>query len=247
MLKKNKKIVSALKPEGEGAEVKRLFPSNSFNYLDPFVLLDHFYVEPPNEFAPHEHRGFEAITYMLEGSFLHSDNLGNEEEIPTGGVQAFNAGRGIVHSEAPGGEGLSRGIQLWINIPKPEKESEPGYQKLNPEDIPRQKQDNLDVRTIVGPGSPLKLKTEVIFQEVKIKETGRFNIQLSPEHQGVIYLLAGELTAESLPVTIKKDEGYLLTAGSSLELESSSAEAQFIFLAGRPLGEPIKIKGSSVE
>ncbi len=109
----NIKIKSIEMDEGEGARVKRLFPTNNYDgHHDPFVLMDEFFVSPPSGFPTHEHRGFEAITYMLDGSFRHEDNQGNKAEIGSGGVQAFNAGKSIKHSEAPGNEKLSHGIQL---------------------------------------------------------------------------------------------------------------------------------------
>ncbi len=247
MLEKNQRIMSVTKPEGDGAEVKRLFPTKNYDSLDPFVLLDQFFVEPPNEFAPHEHRGFEAVTYMLEGSFWHKDNQGNEAEVKAGGVQAFNAGSGIVHSESPGEGELSRGIQLWVNIPREEKDSEPYYRQIPAEEVPEQKQEGLKVRTIAGPGAGLELMADVIFQDVEIAEGGCFNVQLSGSHQGIIYVIAGEIQAGEPEEKLKQDEGYLLAANSTLEVRSLSPEARFIFLAGEPLGEPIKIRGSFVE
>src|SRR5690554_1382150 len=127
------KIIKSVKmAEGEGAKVNRVFPTNNYNkYHDPFVLMDEFFVEAPAEFPPHEHRGFEAISYMLEGSFKHEDNQGNKSEVKKGGIQAFNAGKSIVHSEAPGEDGLSRGIQLWLKLPEEYKNSDPEYFQVN--------------------------------------------------------------------------------------------------------------------
>ncbi len=247
MLEKNQRIMSVTKPEGDGAKVKRLFPTKNFDSLDPFVLLDQFFVEPPNEFAPHEHRGFEAVTYMLEGSFWHRDNQGNEAEVQAGGVQAFNAGSGIVHSESPGEGDLSRGIQLWVNIPREEKDSDPYYRRIPAREVPEQKQEGLTVRTVAGPGAGLVLIADVIFQDVEIAEGGCFNVQLSGEHQGIIFVIAGEIQTGETEEELKQDEGYLLSAGNTLEIRPLSTEARFIFLAGEPLGDPIRIRGSFVE
>jgi len=96
------------KKEGAGAKVKRLFPSQEMKHLDPFVLLDEFFVDPSKGFPPHEHRGFEAITYMLDGGFRHKDDLGNDSTVYRGCVQKFTAGRGITHSEMPVGEDQPR-------------------------------------------------------------------------------------------------------------------------------------------
>jgi redox-sensitive bicupin YhaK (pirin superfamily) len=110
--KVSRKVVAVETFEGAGARVKRLFPTSQLRNFDPFVLLDEFLVEPPASFPSHPHRGFKAITYMLEGGFHHTDDLGNDSIVLAGGLQKFTAGRGIVHSELPGTKGLNRGLQL---------------------------------------------------------------------------------------------------------------------------------------
>jgi redox-sensitive bicupin YhaK (pirin superfamily) len=116
--------------EGEGAFVRRLFPTQDFNYLDPFVLFDEFFVIPPAGFPDHPHRGFEVITYMRGGAFLHRDSMGNEQIIKAGGVQRITTGRGIVHAEMPGTKGVNHGLQIWINLPRRLKGLEPSYQNI---------------------------------------------------------------------------------------------------------------------
>ena len=246
MLTVNRKIVAVNKPEGDGAEVNRLFPTGHFSHLDPFVLMDEFMVEAPSQFDEHEHRGFEAITYMLSGSFVHEDNLGNKSKVEAGGLQHFNAGRSIRHSEAPGEEeGHSHGIQLWINLPRDKKDSEPVYHKLPAEEIPVQDDGELSVRTVAGPGSRLPLQTEIIFQDVSMTENTSYNVQLDSDSQAVIYMLEGELEVEDEKLT--PAQGYLLASGARLSLISLSQKARFIFLSGSPLGQDINIRGSFVE
>ena len=241
---KAKKVQAVKKGEGAGAVVKRLFPSRNHNgFHDPFVLFDEFFVEPPNEFAPHEHRGFEAITYMLEGHFTHEDNLGNKAEVGPGGIQAFNAGRGITHSEKPGEEGLSRGIQLWINLPRDEKEAEPSYQKFKAEEIEELETDSFLIRKIAGYGSELELHTEVEYLDVRAKIDGKFTEKLTENQIAVIYLIEGVISGED---NLGAGEGLLIEAGEKVSLDIKGG-SRFIFLKGRPHQQDIKLRGSFVE
>ncbi|MFQ5586240.1 MAG: pirin family protein, partial [Thermodesulfobacteriota bacterium] len=136
--------------EGNGADVKRLMPVPGFMNYDPFVLWDHFDVRPDAGFPDHPHRGFEAITYVFEGSMNHKDNLGNESTVTRGGAQRFTAGKGIVHSEMPSPEGHTRGIQLWINLPARLKTIQPAYQQVDAHDMQEQVIDKGTLRVITG-------------------------------------------------------------------------------------------------
>lgn len=117
--------------EGDGVDVKRLFPVPGRMNFDPFVLWDHFDILPGKGFPDHPHRGFEAITYMFSGGMNHQDNLGNASFVESGGAQRFTAGSGIVHSEMPAETGRSNGIQLWINLPKRLKTLPASYQQVD--------------------------------------------------------------------------------------------------------------------
>ena len=127
--------------EGAGVTVHRTIGTPALKNLDPFLLLDHFGSEDPDDyiagFPDHPHRGFEVITYLFSGAMRHRDNLGNDTVVSGGGAMVFTAGRGIVHSEMPQQqEGRMRGFQLWINLPAREKMKPAGYRDLQPEDIP---------------------------------------------------------------------------------------------------------------
>lgn len=243
MLKENKKIIAVEKPEGDGAVVKRLFPTVYHNHFDPFVLIDEFFVEAPNEFAPHEHSGFEAISYMLGGAFRHEDNQGNEEEVAQGGLQTFNAGKGIVHSEAPGTAGYAHGMQIWVNLPADMKDSDPEYQALKPENVPVKESDRMKIRSLIGPGSPIKLKTELILQDITLESGGIYNLQLAKEMQGFIYVVDGIIEADT---KLNEGEALLLIPETSIEVRTVSDESRFIFAVGKPHGNDIKIRGSHV-
>ena len=135
------KTITGMKTsDGAGVNLTRIIGSPELNMLDPFLLLDEFGSDDPNDyiagFPPHPHRGFETITYMLNGKWQHQDSAGNEGLLGEGSVQWMTAGRGIVHSEMPiQTDGLARGFQLWLNLPKEKKMIEPAYQDIESEQI----------------------------------------------------------------------------------------------------------------
>ena len=121
--------LSRAQSEGVGATVRRSI--GRFGYLDPFLMLDEFSVSPPAGFPDHPHRGFETVTYMLEGAFEHEDFCGHRGRIGPGDLQWMTAGRGIVHSEMPATNEVSRGLQLWVNLKSEDKMTEPRFDQLS--------------------------------------------------------------------------------------------------------------------
>jgi len=233
--------------EGDSVEVKRLFPvpgnQGCMNY-DPFVLWDHFDVKPGSGFPDHPHRGFEAITYMFTGSMKHTDNLGNESRVPAGGAQRFTAGKGIVHSEMPGSEGSNNGIQLWINLPRQLKKSDPDYQEVMPEEIHEEVSAGITMRTIAGKNSPLKLLTTVEYIEIRMKSGSVFTKQIAKDMRGFIYLVSGGLEVEGEQVN-KSDAAFLENV-DSVTIKAQE-DSHFMFCAGLPHKEPIKQWGPYVD
>ena len=136
------KTITGMKTsDGAGVNLTRIIGSPELNMLDPFLLLDEFGSDNPDDyiagFPPHPHRGFETITYMLNGKWQHKDSAGNEGLLGDGSIQWMTAGRGIVHSEMPiQTDGLARGFQLWLNLPKEKKMIEPTYQDIDPNKFP---------------------------------------------------------------------------------------------------------------
>ena len=137
-------VVEGIKTsDGGGVNLTRIIGTPELNVLDPFLLLDEFFSDNPDDyiagFPPHPHRGFETITYMMNGRFHHQDSAGNEGSLKDGSVQWMTAGRGVIHSEMPEQtEGLMRGFQLWLNLPKKEKMIDPAYQDIHTKMIPLQ-------------------------------------------------------------------------------------------------------------
>src|SRR5438552_17401343 len=142
--------------DGAGVKLRRSLGQTAWARLDPFLMLDHFSTENPDDyiagFPAHPHRGFETVTYMLDGHLRHEDHLGNKGDLKSGGVQWMTAGRGIIHSEMPQQErGRMRGFQLWINLPAKDKMKPASYRDLEASDIPEVKLgDKGKVRVIAG-------------------------------------------------------------------------------------------------
>src|SRR5210317_415529 len=142
--------------DGDGVRMTRIIGSQELNMLDPFLLLDAFESDQPQDyiggFPSHPHRGFETVTYLLAGRMRHKDSAGNEGVIEPGGVQWMTAGKGIIHSEMPEQEdGLLMGFQLWVNLPASAKMSTPAYQEFPPQGVPLEQRDNgTRIRVISG-------------------------------------------------------------------------------------------------
>ncbi|MDZ7661199.1 pirin family protein [Thiohalophilus sp.] len=234
-----------LMQEGDGAEVQRLFPipRRMMNY-DPFVLWDHFTIEPGNGFPTHPHRGFEAITYMFSGSMQHKDNLGNESTVTGGGAQRFTAGRGIEHLEMPAAEGQSSGIQLWINLPQNLKQIDPDYQQVDEDQVPVLQKDDARVRVIVGESSPMKLSTDIRYYDISQSGGGIYTESVPPGFRGLLYLMQGAVEVN----------GHGLNPGQALFFEAQKdlavkgrGTSRFMLVMGRPHGEPIRQWGPFVD
>ena len=166
-LRKINKVIKGLSTsDGAGVKLTRIIGSPDLNMLDPFLLFDEFGSDNPNDyiagFPPHPHRGFETITYMLNGKFRHKDSAGNEGILTDGSVQWMTAGKGVIHSEMPKQtKGLVRGFQLWMNLPKKLKMIDPAYNDISAEQIPRINFDGGIIKIIagkflekIGPGTP---------------------------------------------------------------------------------------------
>jgi redox-sensitive bicupin YhaK (pirin superfamily) len=230
--------------EGDGVTVKRLMPVPQLRNFDPFVLWDHFEIGPGAGFPDHPHRGFEAITYMFDGSMQHADSLGNRSTVTTGGAQRFTAGRGIVHSEVPGEHGNSSGIQVWINLPKSLKGIEPGYQQVDAQDIPERTIGKAVVRNIVGAGSPVLLHTVVRYADVYLGAGSQYREDIADGLRGFVYVVSGRVSVN----------GSEITTGSACFIEKTDVldvtadqTSRFMLCFGRPHNEPIKQYGPFID
>lgn len=237
--------------EGDSAEVRRLFPIHSFMNFDPFVLWDDFTIAPGAGFPDHPHRGFEGITYVIQGAVNHSDNLGNDSTVEAGGLQRFTAGRGIIHSEMPSPDTTTRGIQMWVNLPSNLKKLEPGYQQVDAQQIEQETIDGVLVRHLAGHGAALSLHTPVIYQDVDMPEGASYQPAIGQGMRGFIYLFEG---AVSIDVPGAGDDASQVHEGQACFIENAdrldiraSRRTRMMLCFGMPHGQPIVQHGPFVD
>ncbi|MDX1552181.1 MAG: pirin family protein, partial [Marinobacter sp.] len=206
------RTISALETsDGAGVRIKRSIGQNQHIRLDPFLILDEFGSDQPQDyiagFPSHPHRGFETVTYMIEGHMLHEDHLGNRGNLKNGGVQWMTAGRGIVHSEMPQQEsGQMRGFQLWLNLPAAEKMKPAGYRDIQPEEIPAISVDGGLLKLIAGRitveghehlGAVSGGSTRPLYADIHLEPGKEILLPIEPELDGMLYLYAGEASLVS--------------------------------------------------
>jgi len=240
--------------EGAGVTAHRTIGTPALHHLDPFLMLDHFGSDDPEEyiagFPDHPHRGFVTFTYMLDGHMLHRDSMGNRGDLRAGGAQWMKAASGVIHSEMPQqSNGLMRGFQLWINLPAAEKMSDPAYQEFSPERIPEVRQDGARVKLLMGEyggqGGPIKDEvTQVQYLDVRLDARRGFTHALPQEHTAFVYVFEGDavLSRQALP----HHTLAVLGPGDAVEIQAGEEGARFLLVSGRPLNEPVAQYGPFV-
>jgi len=240
------KIIEAINmQEGDGVDVRRLFPFRRDTLIaDPFVLWDDFSIGAGAGFPTHAHRGFEAITYLFEGSMNHADNLGNNSTVTPGGAQRFTAGKGIRHSEMPGNQGTTRGIQLWINLPGDMKGIDPDYQQVDATDMPVIEQDGIALRQIVGDQSPLQLKTPAEYCDLSIAAGKAHTVTAKPGMQGLIYVHSGEVLINNQ--ALLPGQAALVSENDVFNIQAMQ-DSRLMLALGQPHHEPVYLNGGFVD
>lgn len=232
--------------EGDGARVRRLMPIHGCLNFDPIVLWDDFSIQPGAGFPDHPHRGFEGITYLFSGAQRHTDNLGNDRVIAAGGVQRFNAGSGIVHSEMPESDGVTRGIQLWINLPQRLKRMAPSYQQAEAGELPQRAFAGGRERIIVGPGSPIALQTPAHYRDVDLEAGADYAIELPENWRGLVYAVDGSFALGADGLGLATGEAGLLSGAGTAAVHAERA-CRFMLCIGQSHGEPIRQWGPFVD
>jgi quercetin 2,3-dioxygenase len=249
--------------DGAGVKLRRSIGRGPGTRLDPFLMLDEFSSENPDDyvagFPSHPHRGFETVTYMLDGHMRHQDHLGNTGDLKSGGVQWMTAGRGIIHSEMPQQErGRMRGFQLWINLPAAEKMKPAGYRDIQPESIPVATLANGGtVKVIAGSslveGAPVHgpiqgLSTDPLYLDVALPPGGRFDQAVARGHHAFVYAYEGsvDIGEGASARHLKTQAAGVVSDGDVVQVAAGPEGARFIVLAGRPLNEPIAQYGPFV-
>ena len=242
--------------DGAGVRLTRIIGSNQLPDFDPFLLLDEFGSDKPGDyiagFPAHPHRGFETVTYMLDGRMRHKDNHGNEGLLTAGSVQWMTAGRGIVHSEMPEQEsGLMRGFQLWVNLPAKDKMSAPQYQEFSADRIPearpapgvRAKVIAGGIGDVVGPVQ--QPATSPSYFDVALEPGAVFEHAFPSGHNVFAYVYDGAAQIEGEDVAPKGDL-LVFGPGDAIRIGAGGASTRIILVAGRPLNEPVARYGPFV-
>src|SRR5688572_13621483 len=245
--------------DGAGVKLTRVIGSPELDMLDPFLLLDEFGTDRAEDylagFPDHPHRGFETVTYMLDGRMRHRDNHGNEGLLVPGSVQWMTAGRGLVHSEMPEQqEGRMRGFQLWVNLPKSNKMDAPKYQEFAPADIPVvHPAPGVDVKVIAGDvdgtrGPIAQPATQPVYLDIELAPSTTWSYALPEGHSAFAYVFegSGEIGAGEDARLVASQELAVLGGGDVFAMTSGADGARLILVAGRPLREPVARYGPFV-
>jgi quercetin 2,3-dioxygenase len=250
--------------DGAGVKLRRVIGTSQLPDLDPFLLLDEFGTDRAEDyiagFPEHPHRGFETVTYMLDGRMRHRDNHGNEGLLVPGSVQWMTAGRGLVHSEMPEQqEGRMRGFQLWVNLPATLKMSEPGYQEFVPERMPIvHPSEGVVVKVIAGEvldadgasvrGPIQQPATDPLYLDIGLAPGADWALDLPAGHSAFLYAYEGGVSVgrgeDARPLDTQ--ELGVLGGGMRLSLRGGADGARSILVAGRPLREPVARHGPFV-
>jgi quercetin 2,3-dioxygenase len=262
---KSRKVDRVIQPEvtsdGAGVKLKRSIATSTLNYLDPFLLFDHFGSENSADyiagFPMHPHRGIETVTYMLAGAVKHRDSSGNSGIIRAGDVQWMTAGGGIMHEEMPQLEGGHLdGFQLWVNLPARMKMTKPRYQEIVSHDIPSvERESGVRVRVIAGAvgdvrGSVKEIAADPTYLDISVPAGTSFTHPIPEGHTAFAYVFAG---AGVFGIT-DDDEGEQVTGprlvvfrdGDQVQIRASDQALRFLLISGQPLHEPVARYGPFV-
>jgi quercetin 2,3-dioxygenase len=257
-----RKILRIIEPqavvEGAGVRLKRTIGTRALDYLDPFLLLDHFQSKNRADyeagFPLHPHRGIETVTYLLAGAVRHRDTLGNAGEIGPGDLQWMTAGRGIMHEEMPQvrPEGVA-GFQLWVNLPAKQKMIAPRYQNISADEIAEIRRDGgATIRVIAGTvdgvtGPISGIAAEPTYLDMSVASHGSFSLPIPRGHSAFAYVFDGQgrFGADDQRV-IAAPRLVVWDDGDSVEARADESAVRFLLVSGKPLNEPIARYGPFV-
>ena len=244
--------------------LRQPIPAKKIKEVDPVILLHHYgpyEIGPeknPMDLGPHPHRGFEPVTFLIQGEQLHRDSLGNESVVKAGDVQWTTSGRGIIHAEAPTKEfvakgGTLEGIQLWINLPKEKKMIQPNYQHVKKDDfkVVVSEDGNITTRVIAGSlhgyDGMIQTQTSLDAYMMDLKKGGSMSFPLKEEHQAMIYLIDGNVRVDQNEnLKINENQIIIFQEGSSEFHISAKEKSKILFLSGAPIRENIVSYGPYV-
>jgi redox-sensitive bicupin YhaK (pirin superfamily) len=257
--RKIKKIISA-KPtlEGAGVHLKRVFGFHEIPMFDPFLLLDDFRSDYPEDFIKgfpwHPHRGIETITYVLKGDVEHGDSLGNKGIISSGDVQWMTAGSGIIHAEMPKGDkmGHMHGFQLWANLPAKNKMMDPKYRDIKSDQIPEIiTSDNINIKIIAGkvenqkgPVQDIIINPELL--DITIPPDSLLKFPTISGYTVFAYVIDGSGLFSEEKTPAGNTNLVLFEDGDEILIRTSDHNVRFLLISGKPLGEKIAWAGPIV-
>lgn len=260
-----RKVSQIITPEvtsdGAGVKLKRSIATRTLDYLDPFLLFDHFGSENQDDyiagFPMHPHRGIETVTYMLAGAVKHRDSSGNSGIIKAGDVQWMTAGGGIMHEEMPQLEGgRLDGFQLWVNLPARLKMSDPRYQEVDSESIPTVRRDNgVRIRVIAGTvddlqGSVTEIAADPTYLDAFVPANTTFIHPIAAGHTAFAYVYAGDaafgVTEDEDGKRVSAPHLVVFGEGDAVQIRTAGDDARFLLISGKPLNEPIARYGPFV-
>ncbi|KAM9764573.1 pirin isoform 1-T3 [Menidia menidia] len=248
-----KMVLSVEQAEGVGARVRRSIGRKELRNLDPFLMLDEFKVSKPAGFPDHPHRGFETVTYVLEGVTAHEDFCGHSGRLKPGDLQWMTAGRGVVHAEMPVSEEPVVGLQLWVNLSKGEKMVEPAYQELKCSEIPKPSQGGVTVSVIsgeaLGAKSKVYTRTPTLYLDFKM-QTGATHVQPVPVGWTTfVYTLSGTIHVgpDQEQQQVEPHHTVVMGDGDGIKFENKGpSSSHFVLIAGKPINEPVVQHGPFV-
>jgi redox-sensitive bicupin YhaK (pirin superfamily) len=247
--------------EGAGVRLRRSIATRRLNYLDPFLLFDHFGSEDPDDylagFPMHPHRGIETVTYMLAGLVDHKDSLGNAGTVGAGDVQWMTSGSGILHEEMPRPkDGQMYGFQLWVNLPAKLKMSRPRYQDVPSACIPEvAREDGVRIRVIAGVvdgvrGAVTEIYADPEYLDVFVPAGRSFRQSVPAGHTAFAYVYEGGGVlggdAEGNEFEVPSPRLVVYGDGDGVLVHADRHPVRFLLLSGKPLGEPIARYGPFV-
>ncbi|XP_053722372.1 pirin isoform X1 [Synchiropus splendidus] len=248
-----KTVLSVEQSEGVGARVRRSIGRPELKNLDPFLMLDEFKVCKPAGFPDHPHRGFETVTYVLQGVTAHEDFCGHSGKLRPGDLQWMTAGRGVVHAEMPVSDEPVVGLQLWVNLSRREKMVEPAYQELPSSKIPKRTDGGVTVVVIsgeaLGAKSKIYTRTPTMYLDFSL-QSGATHVQPVPcGWTSFLYTLAGcvHVGPDEEQRRVEAHHTVVLGDGDCVKLENKDAEeSHFVLIAGQPIKEPVVQQGPFV-
>jgi redox-sensitive bicupin YhaK (pirin superfamily) len=249
-----KKILTRhLTLEGAGVKLKRVLGNDDDSTLDPFLLLDHFGSDNPEDYIKgfpwHPHRGMETVTYMWAGVVEHGDSMGNKGVIKSGDIQWMTAGSGIIHQEMPQKyDGLMQGFQLWVNLPAKKKMVDPKYRGILKEQIPITQKNGMKVKVIAGKvdgiqGPVRDLAIDIEYFDVELASGKTFEHATTKNDTVFAYIVEGSVEVQGK--TITHGQCVVFGEGNFTEIRSKKG-SRFLFVSGQPLNEPVAWRGPIV-